>query len=368
MGAAGRGVVDDRFGIKRVAERLEAIYGAVTAAHRARARAPSTSPEQLPTVDLGPLLACPMCFGSVEQAPGSYRCTACQRTYPIVDGIPMMVADVGTTDHDEIDHLHGGAGAGPDGPDHKAEQALHFDRRVAEEFEITRPHGTPRFYRFLLGEKFRRGTQPIGPGLAGAIALTVCGGSGMDAEFLARAGARVVSSDLSLGAAQRTRERATRYGLDVTPIVADVERLPFADGTFDLVLVHDGLHHLERPEAGLREMARTSRRWISVSEPARAVVTGLAIRVGFALEREEAGNRVERLEPDDVARALGTAGFQTVDAHRYAMYYRHEPGLVFRLISRRGLFPVVRAAWRLGNTVIGRVGNKMVVVAERRSR
>ena len=38
---------------------------------------------------------------------------------------------------------------------------------------------------------------------------------------------------------------------------------------------------------------------------------------------------------------------------------------MFRLLSRPFVFPFVRLGWRLGNVVIGRLGNKMVVVAER---
>ena len=188
----------------------------------------------------------------------------------------------------------------------------------------------------------------------------------MDAEFLARAGADVVSSDVSLGAARRTRERAARYGLMITPIVADIERLPFADGAFDLVLVHDGLHHLERPEAGLREMARVAGRWVSVTEPAKAAATAVAVQFGVAQDREEAGNRVARTRPADIVELLEPDGFRPLVAERYAMYYRHQPGRVFEALSRRYLFPIVVAGWRFANAVIGRAGNKMVAIVERR--
>jgi SAM-dependent methyltransferase len=281
----------------------------------------------------------------------------------VTDGIPVLLPDPDAAGHDELDHArekqsHGDA-------DHKTGQADYFDRGVAEEFEIARPHGTPGLYSFLLAEKLRRATAPIGRRLDGATALTVCGGSGMDAEFAARAGARVISSDLSLGAARRTRERARRFGLDITPIVADIEHLPFPDASIDLVLVHDGLHHLECPEVGLAEMARVARKWVSVSEPAQAAATGLAVRLGLAQRQEAAGNRVARLRPSDVAAFLSSAGFRPLASQRYVMYYRHEPGSIFRLLSGRSLLPFTKTGWRAGNAVFGRVGNKMVVVAER---
>ena len=311
-----------------------------------------------------PALSCPMCRGPLAQGSEAYGCALCGRTYPVVDGIAVLLADPTMSEHDEVDD-HRPHDAADTVRSHKEAQAEHFDHAVTEEFEITRPHGTPRLYRFFLWEKFRRATLPIGSKVVGASALVVCGGSGMDAEYLARAGARVASSDISLGAARRTRERARRYGLAILPIVADVERLPFADRAFDLVLVHDGLHHLEHPGVGLAEMARVARRWVSVTEPSRALATSIAVKAGLAMDREEAGNRVGRLDPSEVGEELGNAGFRTIVAERYAMYYRHEPGSVFRALSLPGIFPVARAMWRLGNAVLGRAGNKMVVLAER---
>ena len=77
--------------------------------------------------------------------------------------------------------------------------------------------------------------------------ITICGGSGIDAEFLARQGASVIATDLSLGAVQRAVERGRRAELPIDAVVADAEHLPFADGSVDVVYVHDGLHHLYDP-------------------------------------------------------------------------------------------------------------------------
>ena len=175
----------------------------------------------------------------------------------------------------------------------------------------------------------------------------------------------MTTSDLSLGAATRAKARSERYGLGIQSIVADVEHLPFADQSVDLVAVHDGLHHLDDPYAGLSEMARVARRWVVVTEPARASITRLAIRLGLALETEEAGNRVARMEPSEVAAFLEARGYVVLRAERYAMYYPHHPGAVFSLLSRPFVFPIVRVGWRLANALLGRFGNKMVVVAER---
>ncbi|MBI3745849.1 MAG: methyltransferase domain-containing protein [Chloroflexi bacterium] len=312
------------------------------------------------------LLSCPECRGDLGEGDRRLTCQDCGLAYPIHDGIPVFVA-AGATDHDELDHLAGGHGheARSDVDTHKAAQATYFDREALAEFEIERPAGTPALYRFLLREKFRRAVQPLGRRLDGWTALTVCGGSGMDAEFLASAGASVISSDISLGAARRARERARRHGIAVMSIVADVEHLPFRDRSVDLVYVHDGLHHLASPEVGLEEMSRVARRAISVTEPARAALTNVAVMYGIARSREESGNLVARLDPAGVSRQLRRAGFSIVRAQRYAMYYHHQPGPVFALLSRAWLLPVVVAGWRAANVGLGRVGNKLAVIAVR---
>jgi SAM-dependent methyltransferase len=187
----------------------------------------------------------------------------------------------------------------------------------------------------------------------------------MEAEYVARTGATVINSDLSLGAATRARFRSEKRSLGIRSVVADVEHLPYGDQTVDLVAVHDGLHHLNDPNVGLAEMARVARRWVVVTEPARASITRLAIRFGLALETEEAGNRVARMNPFDTKAFLEARGFVVLRAERYAMYYPHHPGPMFRLLSGPFLFPIVRLGWRLANVLLGRWGNKMVVVAER---
>jgi glycosyltransferase involved in cell wall biosynthesis/SAM-dependent methyltransferase/uncharacterized protein YbaR (Trm112 family) len=365
MAAAGKRVVDDRYSWPQVAAELERMYASVRAtAARRTGRAVNSAPaaEWAPRE---PPFVCPNCRSPLRVEPDTYECDRCRESFSVIDSIPVFVSDLGVTAHDEMDHLHVSGGGTPDAAGHKAGQARHFDRDVAEQFEIERPHRTARLYGFLLGEKFRRATEPLGPHLHGATALTVCGGSGMDAEYLSRAGAMVVSSDLSLGAATRAKIRSERYGLGLKSIVADLEHLPYADRSVDLVAVHDGLHHLEDPYAGVSEMARVARRWVVITEPARASVTRLAIRLGLALEREDAGNRVIRLEPSELGAYLEARGFVVLRAERYAMYYSHRPGRIFRLLSLPRVYSLVRAGWRAANTLLGPFGNKMVVVAER---
>lgn len=297
-------------------------------------------------------LVCPACRGALEWSAERIDCRECRRTYPVTDGIPILVA---APEPDAVDAADW---------EHKRRQAEYFDAHEDANFEIGRPRGTPRLYSWLMEEKFRRSMKGLA-GLGCKTALVVCAGSGMDAEYLAKSGMEVIASDISLGAARRARERARRYDVHMAVVVADVERLPFADASVDLVYVHDGLHHLTNPAAGLTDMIRVAAGAVSVTEPAQAALTSLAVKVGLSIEVEEAGNRVERLRLNGLASTMRRLGLTVVTAERYAMLYRHVPGPAMKLFSLPGLFNLATAGWRLGNSALGRFGNKLTVQARR---
>lgn len=298
---------------------------------------------------LAKALVCPQCRGElrVNRQPTRYECPVCEIEYAETDGVPSFV-------NDEV------RSADP----HKQMQASFFDDEQPE-WEVERPCGAPRLYRWLLTEKFRRSVSTLGTELVGATALTVCGGSGMDAEFLARAGLRVAATDLSTGAARRSLVRSERHHVRFAALVADVESLPFTDESFDVVYAHDGLHHLADPYLGISEMVRVARRAVSITEPASALVTRAAGHVGLSESIEEAGNPVQRLSLDRIERQLEQAGFRVVRASRYAMFYRHRPGSLSHILSAPGLFELSVMGLRAANTVIGRFGNKLNVQAVR---
>lgn len=99
----------------------------------------------------------------------------------------------------------------------------------------------------------RLGKEPDGT----AILDVPCGG-GVAFRGL-RAGQRVryVAADLSPVMLERARGEAQRRGLDqVEFTAADVNALPFEDGSFDLCVSYTGLHCFPDPAAALAEMAR----------------------------------------------------------------------------------------------------------------
>ncbi|MGQ4485807.1 class I SAM-dependent methyltransferase [Streptomyces sp. SAS_281] len=88
-------------------------------------------------------------------------------------------------------------------------------------------------------------------------------GIGTQALGLAALGHRVTGSDLSPAAAARAEKEAAARGLELRTTAADMTRLPFDDGSFDVVVCADNsLPHLLTPEAveaALGEMRRVLR-------------------------------------------------------------------------------------------------------------
>jgi SAM-dependent methyltransferase len=294
------------------------------------------------------MLVCPLCRTGLRWEPARAVCRLCEAAYPLRDGV-IVFADPATDD-------------GYRKEDRQREVAF-WESRLPE-FETSRPHGTPMLYGRLLEQKIIRSLRGLGS-LHGRTVLSVCGGSGMEAEFLARAGATVIVLDIAQGAALRAQVRARRYGLDIVSIVADVERLPFGDESVDVCYVHDGLHHLRDPQVGIEEMSRVASQALSINEPADALATELAVRLGFALEEEEAGNRVARLHPGAVVDLLERNSFRIVHLERYLMYYKHEPGKWVQALSRPRVEPAALFLLETVNRIAGGMGNKLTIQAER---
>jgi SAM-dependent methyltransferase len=66
----------------------------------------------------------------------------------------------------------------------------------------------------------------------------------------------------------------------------DAEDLRFADRSFDVCVVHQGLHHCRSPHRGLLEMYRVARRGVLVFEPQDTLLTRLGVRLGVGQRYE----------------------------------------------------------------------------------
>jgi SAM-dependent methyltransferase len=80
------------------------------------------------------------------------------------------------------------------------------------------------------------------------------------------------ATDISPGMLDVTQANAARAGVRVRTVACDAERLPFADGSFDLVLGHAVLHHLPHLDQAFAEFLRVLKpggQFVFAGEPSR---------------------------------------------------------------------------------------------------
>jgi SAM-dependent methyltransferase len=96
----------------------------------------------------------------------------------------------------------------------------------------------------------------IGPGMR---VLDVAAGTGNAAIPAAEAGADVTASDLTPELLDAGRARAEAAGLTLDWVVGDAERLPFADGSFDVVMSSIGVMFAPHHQDAADELVRVCR-------------------------------------------------------------------------------------------------------------
>src|SRR3954468_735294 len=91
--------------------------------------------------------------------------------------------------------------------------------------------------------------------------LEIGAGTGYFSLHLLKAGivGEATATDISPGMLEALEANAERLGLEVATKVCDAERLPFDDGSFDLVFGHAVLHHIPDLDRAFREFRRVLR-------------------------------------------------------------------------------------------------------------
>jgi SAM-dependent methyltransferase len=164
----------------------------------------------------------------------------------------------------------------------------------------------------------------------------------------------------------------------------NAEALQFPDGSFDVCIVHQGLHHCRSPHRGLVEMYRVARRGVVAFEPHETVLTRAGIRLGVGqqyecaavadndlhwggVENSDIPNFVYRWTERDVRKTL--AAYDPTGPPRVRFFYDlRVPGQAAsrlrspaaRLLARAAV-PAVRAALRL----MPSQANAIAVVADK---
>jgi SAM-dependent methyltransferase len=163
--------------------------------------------------------------------------------------------------------------------------------------------------------------------------MEVGAGSGRDSLELARRGGRVLVLDYVRTSFQVIRRQADALSLTVLPVCADALRMPFREGTFDLVF-HQGLmEHFRDPMPLLRENARVLKRdgHVLVDVPQRYHFYTVAKHAMIWLGRWFAGWETEFSPAQLEARVRG-CGLQVVRTYGEWMV----PGFFYRAL-RYGL-------------------------------
>lgn len=103
----------------------------------------------------------------------------------------------------------------------------------------------------------------------GQLILDAGCGPGTYGIMLAQDGNQVIGVEISPESIAVARERAIKKGVRFLPIVGDLERLPFTDGSFDTCFCGWVLHHFPDIDAAIAELSRVlkSRGKIALAEP-----------------------------------------------------------------------------------------------------
>lgn len=185
----------------------------------------------------GDALRCPSCAGSLERSSPGRRCASCGAEYPEKEGL--------------LDFMPPGTGG------MALEEREHYTRNIDYYVGMHETWRGSPFYRHYHRE-FLLDLETL-PG--GSLVLELGCGLGHDGLELLRAGYRLVETDVApgqLGHARRMHQ-AEGFGEAAGHLLADAAHLPFADCSFDGVLMVAMLHHLPDPPGALREARRVLR-------------------------------------------------------------------------------------------------------------
>jgi ubiquinone/menaquinone biosynthesis C-methylase UbiE len=130
------------------------------------------------------------------------------------------------------------------------------------DWSVEHPQPGGLLWKAGIGSDLRRlyaAAAEIGRQPAGSSVLDVpCGGGVALRGLRPGQGVRYVAADISQTMLDRTLSaaRSRQVAAQVEPVLADVGKLPFAHGEFDLVVSFTGLHCFPDPHLAVREMTR----------------------------------------------------------------------------------------------------------------
>ena len=79
----------------------------------------------------------------------------------------------------------------------------------------------------------------------GCRVLDLCCGTGLYSVLPASLGAKVTATDIASANLEVVQRRAVRASVSIRAVVADAERMPFADKSFDVVTIANSLSYVD---------------------------------------------------------------------------------------------------------------------------
>jgi SAM-dependent methyltransferase len=169
-------------------------------------------------------LVCPRCRADLHASDVAFECAACGAKWPIIRGVPRFV---GSQEY--------AANFGYEWNRHRRTQLDSETQRRSEETFVASTGLTPEEVR-------------------GKLVLDVGVGTGRFSDVVARWGGVPVGVDLSL-AVTAAKRNLDRYAPNAFIAQADLFRLPFREGSFDIVFSIGVLHHTPSTREAFRAIA-----------------------------------------------------------------------------------------------------------------
>lgn len=195
--------------------------------------------------------------------------------------------------------------------------------------------------------------EPFLATLDGRSVVTICSGAGREIGTLARHGAHITATDLTVDQLVPLKDA----GVIVDCSEQNAERLNFPDESFDIGFVNAGLHHLLHPHAGLCELLRVARHAALFIESQDSILHSVGKLSGRNADFEPAGNYVYRWSFREVEKIALSA-----HAHTFAVRTDFLPVLV----RMRGVKGEKKRRWQraldLVNKFMSPWGNLMMVI------
>ena len=206
------------------------------------------------------------------------------------------------------------------------EARLHEVIRLRKEnFDV---HGTDRA-QFVPGRSWAAWSRALGLLLPPVEVVDIACGEGYLSVEAARWAKKVIGIDRSGEVLKRARALAERRGVsNITWKRGEIERLALADGSADVALLSQALHHAQEPARAISEATRILR-------PGGHVVVLDLREHDQAWVRDRVGDRWLGFKDDDLRRFLTGAGLTDVTVRIGARL----PGDPFTVLVARGVKP-----------------------------